>query len=162
MLDFIRTQTLSFILLIVNFILFILVIVNNLRIKKIKENSVEFMRKLGTGKNITEDIEKYMDRIIELESGLSETNIHCKQLDKKIETCVQKVGIVRYSAYKDAGNDLSFAVALLDEKNNGVVFNGLYSKEMSSTYAKPIEDGKSKYTMTPEEGQAVLRAMGDE
>ena len=159
MLDFIRTQTLSFVLLIVNFILFILVIVNNFRIKKIKENSMEFMRKLGTGKDITEDIEKYMNRILDLESGLSETNIYCKQLDKRVEKCVQKVGIVRYSAYKDSGNDLSFAVALLDEKNNGVVFNGLYSKEMSSTYAKPIVDGTSKYTMTPEEGQAVIRAM---
>ena len=159
MLDFIRTQTLSFVLLIINFILFIIVIVNNVRIKKIKENSMEFMRKLGTGKDISEDIEKYMNRILDLESGLSETNIYCKQLDKRIEKCVQKVGIVRYSAYKDSGNDLSFAVALLDEKNNGVVFNGLYSKEMSSTYAKPIIDGISKYTMTPEEGQAVLKAM---
>ena len=159
MLDFIRTQTLSFVLLIINVFLFILVIINNIRIKKIKENSVEFMRKLGTGKDITEDIERYMNRILDLESGLSETNIYCKQLDKRIENCVQKVGIVRYSAYKDSGNDLSFAVALLDEKNNGVVFNGLYSKEMSSTYAKPIIEGTSKYSMTPEEGQAVLRAM---
>ena len=162
MLDFLRTDVFLIIIFIINIVLFIMVIVSNLRIRKVKQNSKEFMRKLGNGRDISEDINRYMDRIVDLEQALSETNIHCRQLDKKVGNCVQKVGVVRYSAYKNSGNDLSFAVALLDEKNNGVVFNGLYSREMSNTYAKPIIAGKSSYTMTPEENQALLRAMNDE
>lgn len=162
MLDFLRTDTFLIIILAINIILLISVIISSVKINKINKNTKEFMRKLGNGKDISEDLNKYMDRIVELEMGLSETNTHCKQLDKQIKGCVQKIGIVRYSAYKDTGSDLSFAVALLDEKDNGVVFNGIYSREMSNIYAKPIVSGKSKYTMTEEESQAVQKAINDE
>ena len=76
--------------------------------------------------------------------------------------CIQKVGIVRYNAYKDTGSDLSFTVALLDEKNDGIVFNGIYSREMSNIYAKPVIGGKSEYTLTEEEKNAILRAEKEE
>ncbi len=159
MLEFFKTDIGIAILLTLNLILFISVVVSNLRINRIKKNSNEFMRKLGNSKDIKEDINKYMERIVDIEAALSETNTYCKQLDKQMENCMQKVGIVRYNAYKDAGSNLSFAVALLDENNNGVVFNGIYSREMSNTYAKPIENGKSKYTMTDEEIEAVNKAI---
>lgn len=162
MINFLKSDMFLFFNLTINIVLFVMVIMSNLRIRKMNKKSNEFMRKLGNGKDIKEDISKYMNRIVDLEEALSETNSYCKQLNKKVEGCVQKVGIVRFSAYKNSGNDLSFAVALLDEKNNGVVFNGLYSREMSSTYAKPVINGKSTYTMTPEENQAILRAMEDE
>ena len=162
MLEFLRSDTFLIIIFALNIVLFLMVIISNMRIKRVKKNNEEFMRKLGNGRDISEDLNRYMDRIIDLESGLSETNIHCRQMDKKLQGCIQRVGIVRFSAYKDSGKDLSFAVALLDENNNGVVFNGLYSREMSSIYAKPIVDGKSNYSMTPEESQAILRAMADE
>ncbi len=71
----------------------------------------------------------------------------------------KKYGIYRYNAYQDTGSELSFTLALLDEKNNGVVLNGIYSREMSNIYAKPIENGKSSYKMTEEEKEAIKRAM---
>ena len=159
MLDFFKADNNLIILLVLNIILFIGIIISNARINRINKNNKEFMRKLGNGRDIKEDLNNYMERIIDLEKALSETNTYCKQLDNQVKGCVQKIGIVRYSAYKDSGNNLSYAVALLDEKNNGVVFNGIYSREMSNTYAKPIENGTSKYTMTEEENEAVLKAM---
>ena len=78
-----------------------------------------------------------------------------------MDTCIQKIGIVRYNAFKDTGSDLSFALAMLDEKNNGVVLNGIYSREMSNIYAKPVEKGKSKYTLSEEEQQAIQKAIED-
>ena len=83
----------------------------------------------------------------------------CKNLDDDLTKCIQKVGIVRYSAFKDTGSDLSFAVALLDEKNSGVVFNGIYSREMSNIYAKPVENGNSSYTLSEEESEAIRKAI---
>lgn len=71
----------------------------------------------------------------------------------------KKCGIYRYNAYKDAGSDLSFTLALLDEKNDGVVLNGIYSREMSNIYAKPIKNGVSTYKITDEENEAIKRAM---
>ena len=51
-------------------------------------------------------------------------------------------------------------MALLDEKNNGVVLNGIYSREMSNIYAKPVENGSSSYKITDEEQEAIKRAIG--
>ena len=162
MLNFFKTDIGIIILLGVNFILFVCVIVNNFRINNINKNSKEFMRKLGNGKDISEDLNKYMDRIVDIEAGLAETNSYCKQIDKQMKECIQKIGVVRYNAYKDAGSNLSFAVALLDEKNNGVVFNGIYSREMSNIYAKPVAEGSSKYNLSEEEKEAIELAKEKE
>ncbi len=162
MLDFLKEDVSIIIIFVINIALFISVIISSARINRINKNTKEFMRKLGDGKDIKEDINKYMERIIDLEAGLSETNTHCNKIENQMKDCVQKVGVVRYNAYKDAGKDLSFAVALLDEKNNGVIFNGIYSREMSNIYAKPIVNGKSKYTLIKEEEQALKKAMNEE
>ena len=161
MLDFFKSNISIIIILVINFVLFIAIIISNARISKMNKNNKEFMQKLGSGKDISEDINSYMERIIALEEALSETNSYCKQLENKVKNCMQKIGIVRYNAYNDAGNDLSFAVALLDEKNNGIVFNGIYSREMSNIYAKPIVGGKCKYNMTKEENEALNKAIED-
>ena len=120
------------------------------------------MRKLGNGKDLGEDLNKYMDRVVNLEKELSDTNVFSKHLDKRLNNFIQKVGIVRYNAYKDTSSDLSFAVALLNENNDGIVLNGIYSREMSNIYAKPIQNGKSSYTMTQEEQDAVFKAMNED
>lgn len=159
MLDFLKSDVSIIIIFCINIVLFISIIISNARINKINKYTKDFMRKLGTGRDIMEDLDNYMERIIDLEAAISETNTYCKELENEIKGCVQKVGVVRYSAYKDSGNDLSFAVALLDDKNNGVVFNGIYSREMSNIYAKPVIEGKSKYTLIEEEQQAISKAM---
>ena len=118
----------------------------------------KFMIKLGEGKDIQEDLENYMYRVERVEKQNAEILNQINGLDKDLEVCIQKVGILRYSAFQDTGSDLSFTLALLDEHNNGVVFNGIYSREMSNIYAKPIENGKSKYTLSEEEQEAIKRA----
>ena len=69
--------------------------------------------------------------------------------------CVQKVGIVRYNAFDDVGSDLCFSIALLDNNDDGVVISSLYARDSSSTYAKPVLRGKSKYALSAEEIKAI-------
>ncbi|MCI9063190.1 MAG: DUF4446 family protein [Clostridia bacterium] len=159
MLNFLRTDVFLVILFVLNIILLICSIISNIRIKNIKQNSKNFMTKLGNGKNLGEDLNNYMNKVINLEKELGDTNVFCKHLDKKINNCIQKVGVVRYNAYKDTTGDLSFAIALLNDDNDGIVLNGIYSREMSNIYAKPIQNGKSDYIMTQEEQDAVFKAM---
>ena len=159
--EFLRTDTFLIILLVLNLVLLVCSIISNVRIKNIRKSSKAFMKKLGNGKDLGEDLNRYMDKVINLEKELDRTNAYNKQLDKKLSLCIQKVGIVKYNAYRDTTSNLSFAVALLDKNNDGIVFNGLYSREMSNIYAKPITNGKSDYTMTDEEKEAVSKAIGD-
>ena len=80
-------------------------------------------------------------------------------MEKVVKNCVQKVGVVRYQAIQNMGADLSYTVALLDENNDGVVFNGIYGRDGCYTYAKPIIEGKSSYNLSDEEVQAIENAI---
>ena len=157
--DFIRTDNFLLILSIIVGILtigFIAILYSNIKLKN-KYN--KFMKKIENGKNIEEDLENYMYRVERVEIQNAEIISYCKNLDDEVAKCIQKVGIVRYSAFKDTGSDLSFAVAMLDENNDGVVFNGIYSREMSNIYAKPVKKGVSEYTLSEEEKEAIRRAI---
>lgn len=66
-----------------------------------------------------------------------------------------KLGMKRYNAFSDQGSDLSFSFALLDELDNGIVISGLHNRDSSYVYAKPLEQGASTYTLSPEEKEAV-------
>lgn len=71
------------------------------------------MQKLGNGKNIEEDLENYMYRVDRVEKQNGEINSIIKGLDKDLEKCIQKIGIVRYNAFKDVGSDLSLLLLCL-------------------------------------------------
>ena len=157
--EFLRTDSCLILLaamIIILFVGFIILLVNNV---KMNNKYKKFIKKLGNGKNIEEDLENFMYKVDRVEKQNAEIMNFCKGLDDDLSKCIQKVGIVRYSAFKDTGSDLSFAVALLDENNDGVVFNGIYSREMSNIYAKPVEKGNSKYTLSNEELQAIDKAI---
>ena len=157
--SFLHSDLFLIIILVLNLILLIWSIISNIRIKNIHNKDKIFMEKLGDGKNIKEDLERYMRRVSTTEEEIRKLSLYYKELDNKNQKCIQKVGVVRYNAYKDTGSDLSFAVCLLDEHNDGVVFNGIYSRDMSNIYAKPIENGVSKYKVTPEEMAAIEKAI---
>ena len=157
--SFLHSDLFLIIIFILNIVLLIWSIISNIRIRNIHNKDKIFMEKLGDGKNIKEDLDNYMRRVSSSEEEIRKLSLYYKELDEKTKNCIQNVGIFRYNAYKDTGSDLSFAVCLLDEKNNGVVFNGIYSRDMSNIYAKPIENGLSKYKVTPEEQEAINRAM---
>jgi hypothetical protein len=91
-------------------------------------------------------------KIADLEQGV-------KKIDHILTGCIRKVKTVRYNAFPDMGSDLSFSVALLDERGNGVVITGLSGRQESRTYAKPIVAGKSTYQLTDEELQALQQAL---
>lgn len=158
-LEFLKTDNYLYILSIIVILLligFISLLTSNIKLNNRYKN---FMKKIGNGKNLEEDLENFMYKVDRVEKQNAEITNFCKNLDEDISKCIQKVGIVRYSAFKDTGSDLSFVVALLDEKNNGIVFNGIYSREMSNIYAKPVENGKSKYTLSNEESEAIEKAV---
>ena len=140
-------------------LLFLLYIINLVKMTKIKKEYKIFMQKLGNGENIQDILDKHIEKINKTITKNEELEKFCLNLDRDIKRCIQKVGIYIYNSYKYTGSDLSFTLALLDENNNGVVLNGIYSRDMSNIYAKPIVNGDSTYKMTDEEKEAIKRAM---
>ncbi len=158
-LELLKTDNYLIALSVIVILLVIGLVIVIIKFNKISKKYTEFMKKLGNGKNIEEDLENYMYRVERVEKQNAEILNYIKNVDNDLNKCIQKIGIVRYNAFQDTGSDLSFALALLDEKNNGVVLNGIYSREMSNIYAKPVENGKSKYTISEEENLAIEKAI---
>lgn len=162
LIEFIRTDVFLLGIAGINIILLILFISNNIKLRRVKKEYKNFMIKLGNGNNIDEMLKSYISKVEELTEKSQELTSYCNNLEKDISKCIQKTGIVRYSAFKGVGSDLSFALALLDENNSGVVLNGIYAADASNIYAKLIINGKSKYTITEVEQEAINLAINSE
>lgn len=160
-LEFLRTDVCILVLVILVLILLILYIISATNLRRLRKSYSAFMKKLGNGNNIDEMLKDYIKRVETVEAKNEEIINYCKALDDNMKICIQKIGIVRYNAFKDTGSDLSFTLALLDENNNGVVLNGIYARDSSNIYAKPIEKGESKYILSNEEKEAISRAMNN-
>ncbi len=157
--DILRSDIFLIIFVVLIFVLAIGFFILLVRTANLNKRYKEFMKKIGNGKDIEEDLENYMYRVEKVEKQNVNIQAICKEMSEQMAGCIQKVGIVRYNAFKDTGSDLSFALALLDEYNSGVVMNGIYSREMSNIYAKPVEKGKSTYTISEEEQLAIDKAI---
>lgn len=160
--EILKTDTFLIIMAISMIILFIAFIAIVVKLSNVQKKYKTFLNKLGNGKDIYEDLDNYMYRVERVEKQNTEVITGLKILQQDLSKCIQKVGIIRYNAFKDTGSDLSFALALLDEENNGVVLNGIYSREMSNIYAKPVEKGVATYTVSEEEKQAIDKAINSE
>ena len=131
-------------------LLFIIVLVQGKAINNIESRYKKMMRGTST-QNLEELIINNLDSINESEEKSKECLKEIEELKKKTKSCVQKIAITRYKAFEDVGSDLSFSIALLDNNNDGVILTGIYGRQESTTYAKPIDKGISRYDLSEEE-----------
>ena len=97
-------------------------------------------------------------RLRQNEKTLKELEKFCGYLEKMAVKSVQKVGVIRFNPFKDTGGDQSFSIALLDAQDNGLTLSGLFTREGTRIYTKPISQGESKYPLTEEEKEAINMA----
>lgn len=97
----------------------------------------------------------------ELQQFRSELELYLKTAEARLHSSLRGVGVVRFNAFTGtgAGGNQSFAIAFLDEAHSGVVFSGLYTRSHVGVYAKPLEAGKSPFTLSDEEQEAVEKAQ---
>jgi len=97
-------------------------------------------------------------RLRQTERGLKEINKFAEYLEKMALRSVQKVGVVRFNPFKETGSDQSFSIALLDPNDNGMTISGLFTREGTRLYVKPLSAGQSKYPLSNEEKEAIETA----
>ena len=83
------------------------------------------------------------------------------QMVDALPRSVQGVGVVRYNPFPDMGSNMSFSLALLDGRANGVVVSVLTNRDGSRVFGKMVENGTSSYPLSDEERQALALAQGD-
>lgn len=108
--------------------------------------------------DLEEIIIKNKQEIKKLDSDIEDLYKISDQIHKIALKGIQKVGLVRFNPFKDTGGNQSFAVALLDAANNGIIISGLYARNETRIYSKPINSGKSEFQLSEEEKQAIKKA----
>ena len=154
--NFTRSESFGIMMITVLFINTCLLIYNIVKTVMLDKKYKQFMKRLGNGENFEEILSRYMKNVLNVVEETASLKKYCKEIEKNMQKCIQKVGMVRYTAFQNTGSDLCFALALLDFEDNGVVINGIYSRDnTTTTYAKPIENGVSKYKLAKEEEDAL-------
>ena len=144
----------------ISLILLVLVIIQMIQMNKLKKNYKKFM-----GEKDIKSLEELLEKIVEdnkIILELSDDNRReIRNINKEIEDSFNKVGIVKYDAFKQMGGMLSFSIALLNGKDNGFILNSVHSTEGCYTYVKEVTSGICEMDLSSEEKEALSRAIKD-
>ena len=98
-------------------------------------------------------------RIDDVHRAVDELGLALTRIDKRIDGCVSHTSIVRYDAYEDAGGHQSASLAFLDAARSGIVVSAIQGRDYARIYVKELDRGRAPIALSPEEQQAVDRAM---
>ena len=115
---------------------------------------------LGGGKEDLVDFAVSLQaRIDDLLRAVDEVAAGLSRVDRRVDASIQKTSIVRYDAIADAGGHQSASVAMLDSSRTGVVVSAIQGRDYARIYVKELDKGRATVALSPEEQEAVERAM---
>jgi hypothetical protein len=115
---------------------------------------------LGGGKQDLVDFAVSLQgRIDDLHRAVDEIAAGLARVDRRLDTAVSKTSLVRYDAYEGAGGHQSASIALLDAARTGVVVSAIQGRDYARIYVKELDRGRPSVALSPEEQEAVERAM---
>ena len=115
---------------------------------------------LGGGKQDLVDFAVSLQgRIDDLHRAVDEIAAGLSRVDRRVDTSIAKTAIVRYDAISGTGGHQSASVAMLDASRTGVVLSAIQDREYARIYVKEIDRGRASVALSPEEAEAVERAM---
>lgn len=89
---------------------------------------------------------------------ISELSSELTDLTLKNRNNFQKIGLVKFNPFDDAGGNMSFALAILNDHDDGMIISSLHGREGTRIYAKPVKAGSSTHKLTDEETEAIAKA----
>jgi hypothetical protein len=98
-------------------------------------------------------------RVDGLHRALDEVTAALGRLERRVDSTVSRLAVVRYDAYENTGGHQSASVALLDASRSGVVLTAIQGRDYARIYIKELDDGRAAVSLSPEEQEAMERAM---
>ena len=139
-------------------LLFILAIVSLVKIGNLNKKYNKFMEG-SDASSLEEMIQSKVSDIETLKKNHSDMKETMNTLKNVVDGCYQKIGVEKYDSSTGMGGKISFAYALLDNKNSGVILNSIHTREGSYLYLKEIKDGKCEVLLGKEEQIALNQAL---
>lgn len=140
-------------------VLLIITIITLCKLNKLRRKLDRYMR----GKD-AESLEETILSCMEKAEKVDQMNQILREdiigLRKNQKITFQKMGMIRYNAFREMSGDLSYALALLDQEENGFLINSVYSREGGYSYIKEIKNGESEILLSEDEQKALEKAKG--
>ncbi len=156
--DFIIWEILLIVSILAVIVLFIMNVNNKKMIAKLTKR-VDDLTSGGDGKSLEAELDQIIEDNRRLLDDSDRNSEDIRKIFERLKTVYQKMSIVKYDAYEQLGGEMSAVVVLLDENDNGVLLNNVYSPEGGYVYTREIEKGKCRHELGAEEEQALAEAL---
>lgn len=111
--------------------------------------------------DIVEHVAAMDDKLANIRVAVEDLALASRDHEVSIDTCLSRVGIVRFDAYQDLGGRQSTAIAFLNGHGDGVVVSTVVSRDFARTYVKMLKEGDADIPLAPEEQEAIDKAKGN-
>jgi hypothetical protein len=139
-------------------VLAVALIVQSRRIRRASD-SYRSLVSDSQGGSLQQLLDSHLGKVIEVGTKMEELGAMYENLETRSRGSLQHVGMVRFNPFEDTGSDQSFAIALLDDRRDGIVLSSLHGRGGTRVFAKPVEGGESKHQLSDEEAQAIRVAI---
>lgn len=139
-------------------LLMILVIIAYSSLNKVEKRYRRLMRGINN-KSLEELLIQYLDNAQEAIKISTDARAENEYIRSQLQSCLKKFAVKRYKAFEDVGSDLSYSIALLNDKNDGVILTGIFGRQETTSYAKPVDKGISRYDLSEEEKEVLKNAI---
>ena len=129
----------------------------SIRVKRVRDSQRSLLG--GGRRDLVDFAVSLQGRVDDLNSAVDEVAAGLARVDRRVDGTVTNTAIVRYDAYEDTGGHQSASVALLDSARSGVVVTAIQGRDYARIYMKELEHGRASIALSPEEEEAVERAM---
>jgi hypothetical protein len=128
------------------------------RVRRVREAQRHLLG--GGRRDLVDFAVSLQGRVDDLHRAVDEVAAGLARVDRRVDGTVTNTSIVRYDAYEDTGGHQSASVALLDSARSGIVLTAIQGRDYARIYLKELERGRAAVALSPEEQEAVERAMG--
>ena len=113
----------------------------------------------GAGGDLLEFVVSLQTRVDDLHRAVDEVAAALSRVDRRVDGAVTNTAVVRYDAYEGTGGQQSASVAMLDATRTGTVVTAIQGRDYARIYVKDLDRGRSPVALSPEEQEAVERAL---
>ena len=116
---------------------------------------------LGRGRqeDILQAVSSQIEEVRALRGEIRQMTNELHRLADVFRGALQRFAVYRYDAFEDMGGQLSFSAAILNDHGDGLVISCINGRQEARTYAKPVQQGRSAYNLSPEEEEAIRQAL---
>jgi hypothetical protein len=130
----------------------------SIRVKRVRDAQRSLLG--GGRRDLVDFAVSLQGRVDDLHGAVDEVAAGLARVDRRVDGTVTNTAIVRYDAYEDTGGHQSASLALLDSARKGVVVTAIQGRDYARIYMKELDRGRASVALSPEEQEAVERAMG--